>query len=169
MLPGTGVRAVRSVVAGALALLAVGARAADLPNPALTPGAIVDGITIETICATKWGRDSRHVTPAMKRRVFAAYGLTGNDDPSCIPDAHGRHFEIDHLISRELGGADDEANLWPQCYSGPWNAVMKDRVENRLHREVCAGNISLEQAWMEITTDWRVSYRRYFGVPGDRE
>jgi len=79
-----------------------------LPNHFVTPGVTVSGITLRKICRTKWGKDARHVTTAMKRQVFANYGLTGNKDPACIRDAHGRRCEIDHLISRELGGADDE-------------------------------------------------------------
>jgi hypothetical protein len=69
----------------------------------------------------------------MKGQVFENCGYTGNDDPRCVP-AGNRHCEIDHLISRELGGADEVANLWPQSYGGqPWNAVLKDKLENRLH------------------------------------
>jgi len=99
----------------------------------------------------------------MKREVFARYRLTGNDDKLCRLDRHGRRFEIDHSCPRELGCADAIKNLWPQCYSGRWNAVMKDRVENRLHKEVCAGRISLEDAQRDIAKDWRVIHRRYFG------
>jgi hypothetical protein len=52
-------------------------------------------------------------------------------------------FEIDHVIPRELGGADSVLNLWPQ----PWpDAHKKDREENRLHRAVCAGTVTLEDA-----------------------
>lgn len=98
-----------------------------LPNHLVTPGRAVDGITLHKICHTKWGKDARHVTAAMKRQVFANYGLTGNTDPACIRDAHGQRCEVDHLISRELGGADDVRNLWPQPYgSQPWNAVHRD-------------------------------------------
>jgi hypothetical protein len=136
-----------------------------LPDHELTPGVTVK-LTVKQICAKKWGKDARAVTAAMKRQVFESYGLSGNDDESCTPDQHGRHCEVDHLISRELGGADDVKNLWPQPYgSQPWNAVRKDRVENRLHKEVCAGNITLEQAQKEIAEDYRVPYRRYFGEP----
>jgi hypothetical protein len=46
----------------------------------------------------------------MKRKVFKAYGLTGNGDGACVPDGHGRRCEVDHLISRELGGADEIGN-----------------------------------------------------------
>lgn len=130
-----------------------------LPNPTLTPG-VSTPITQEKLCTTQWGKDARHVTPGMKRAVFKAYGLKGNDDPKCP-------CEIDHLISRELGGADVTKNLWPQPYKqvGLWNATTKDRVENRLHQEVCKGNIPLEQAQKEISTDYRIPYVRYFGTP----
>lgn len=158
----------RSLIAAALALACSLAQAADLtlPDPALTPGVARTDITQENICATKWGKDARHVTAAMKREVFARYGLKGNADPACKRDNHGRRCEIDHCISRELGGADLPANLWPQPYGGkPWNATRKDRVENRLHVEVCAGNITLDQAQKEICEDYRVPYIRYFGEP----
>lgn len=118
-------------------------------------------LTTKKVCATKWGKDHRAVTAAMKRQVFENYGLSGNHDPSCKTDAHGRHFEIDHLISRELAGADDVKNLWPQCYSGTWNAVMKDRLENRLHKLVCDGTMQLEQAQDAISSNWIEAYKRY--------
>src|SRR5436309_2389229 len=124
-----------------------------LPNHQLTPGVARTDLTLKKICTTKWGKDARHVSDAMKRQVFAGYGLTGNKDPACIRDASGRRCEIDHLISRELGGADDVRNLWPQPYgSQPWNAVRKDCVETLLHRLVCAKHptISVNQAQYAI-------------------
>ncbi len=133
----------------------------DLPDPALTPGAVT-ALTAERVCGIKWGKDARKVTAAMRRMVFESYGLRGNHDPSCKGK---RGFEVDHLVSRELGGADDLLNLWPQCYSGRWNARVKDRLENRLHREVCAGMITLEDAQNAIRDDWRIPYRNYFGEP----
>jgi hypothetical protein len=51
------------------------------------------------------------------------------------------------------------ANLWPQCspgYAG-WQGGGfrdKDRFENYLHRQVCAGNLSLAEAQFQIGTDW---------------
>jgi hypothetical protein len=138
-----------------LLLLVVPARGGDLPDPNLTPGLIRSGLSLQQICTNKWGQDARHVTDAMKRQIFLSYGLSGNDDRHCVPDAHGRRCEIDHLISRELGGADDVKNLWPQPYGTHlWNAVLKDRVENRLHKEVCAHRITLKKAQQEIATDW---------------
>ena len=139
-----------------LLLLTGSAWAGDVPDPRITPGVVRSSLTKATICKTRWGKDARHVTEAMKRLVFKSYGMTGNDDPACP-------CEIDHLLSRELGGADDIKNLWPQSYGGKWNAHLKDKLENRLHRETCAGNITLKQAQGALVNDWRVAYRKYYG------
>lgn len=130
----------------------------------LTPGLTRD-LTVDEICNTKWGKDRRHVTKKMVVQVLKNYHTTRNDDSWCHKDSHGRRYEIDHLISRELGGADDVANLWPQCYSGKWNAIMKDRYENLLHKLVCAYKIDLSEAQTEISKDWRKGYIKYFGEP----
>ena len=54
-----------------------------LPNHMLTPGVARTDLTLKKICTTKWGKDARHVTAAMKRQAFAAYGLSGNKDRDC--------------------------------------------------------------------------------------
>jgi len=125
---------VRAVILALLAILIVGP---FTPDPALTPG-VVRPLTREAVCATRWGADRRHVTDAMRRRVFAAYR---------IPYAKHALYELDHLVPRELGGADDERNLWPE----PWSdAHVKDRRENALHVAVCRGDLRLETAQAEI-------------------
>ena len=58
----------------------------------------------------------------------------------------------------ELGGADDVRNLWAEPYTPTPGAHEKDRVENYLREQVCAGNISLPDAQREITTDWFAVY-----------
>lgn len=103
----------------------------QLLNHMITPG-VTRGLTRDQICTIKWGTDHRHVTAAMHHQVLANYGLT---DAKCC--------EIDHLIPRELGGADDVKNLWPQ----PWpDAHKKDQEEDRLHKAVCAGTVTLVDA-----------------------
>lgn len=137
----------------------------DIPNLHITPGSVRAGLSQSKICTIKWGKDQRHVTEAMKQQVFALYGYSGNDDPRCVP-AGKRHCEIDHLISRELGGADEVINLWPQAYgTSPWNAVLKDKLENRLHKEMCAGTIPLKKARDMLVNDWREAYKKYYGSP----
>lgn len=120
-------------------------------NVALTPG-VARQLTKAQVCATVWGKDARHVTLAMKKSVFAAYGIAWSD--------HAK-YEVDHLISRELGGADDVKNLWPEPWAGSMNAHDKDRTENATHRAVCRGDISLEDAQRQIAKDWTVLYRRF--------
>ena len=151
------------IILGALFLNSVWA--ADIPDLTKTPGAVRSGLTKSKICSIKWGRDERHVTAAMKKQVFALYGYTGYHDPQCVPKGK-RTCEIDHLISRELGGADVIKNLWPQAYgTTPWNATLKDKLENRLHKEVCAGHITLKAAREMIVDDWRKAYVKYYRQP----
>jgi hypothetical protein len=155
-------RIFQTALASTLALLVtLPARGASLPNPRLTPGLADNRATVAKVCGTRWGKSRRHVTAAMRRQVFAAYGMTGNRDTQCQP----KGCELDHLISRELGGADDVRNLWPEPKSGAWNAQMKDRLENRLMREVCHGGLSLEDAQRAISTDWTAAYLSLFRKP----
>lgn len=161
-----GAAAVAIIIAAGIVI--ADARDLTLPDPALTPG-VTTAMSVEDICAKKWGKDRRNVTSAMKRQVFESYGLKGNVAVEwCRKDKHGRVFEIDHSCSRENGGADAIGNLWAQCYSGEWNAVMKDRLENALHRSLCAGEMTLGDVQAELClngADWRESYKKHFGEP----
>lgn len=121
------------------------------PDTSLTPGVWRRDIT--DVCVIHWGLDRRHVTDAMRHQVFSRYGL---------PWGRHKEFELDHLIARELGGADDILNLWPQSWTGPYNAHMKDRLENQLHREVCSGLLLLSRAQQEIASDWIKAYKKRF-------
>ena len=89
-----------------LILLPLSTMADELPNLELTPGVSRTDLTKQEICSTHWGLDKRYVTATMKREVKQEYQFKKSDCPS------GR-VVIDHLISRELGGADDVKNLWP--------------------------------------------------------
>lgn len=137
----------------------------DIPDLNKTPGAVRSGLTKAKICSIKCGRDERHVTAKMKKQVFAIYSYSGYDDPRCIPKGK-RTCEIDHLVSRELGGADVIKNLWPEAYGTThWNATLKDKLENRLHKEMCAGKITLKAAREILINDWRKAYVKYYGEP----
>lgn len=130
---------------------------AALPDHAKTPG-VTRPLSRHAICTTKWGKDARAVTEAMKRQVAEAYGLPRT---AVVGYGRGPCCEFDHLISRELGGADDVRNLWPQ----PWaEAKQKDRLENKLHALVCSGALPLAQAQHEIATNWQTAYHRYLGT-----
>jgi hypothetical protein len=62
-----------------------------------------------------------------------------------------------------LGGSNALKNLWPQSFqTQPWNAHVKDHLENELHRLVYAGQLDLGTAQRDIATDWIAAYRKYF-------
>jgi hypothetical protein len=135
-------------------------------DPILTPGATNPAITQEniatTICrpggytngADASGSKVRNTTPAVKRAVYEEYHIDKAGE--------GAPYEVDHLISLELGGADEKANLWPQSYvTLVWNAHVKDHLENRLHKLVCNGTITLLEAQTAIRTDWTAAYTKY--------
>ncbi len=67
---------------------------------------------------------------------------------------------MDHLVSLELGGSNDIANLWPEAANPTPGFHQKDQVENYLHDQVCSGAISLSEAQVEIATDWLSVYQR---------
>ena len=129
----------------------IGTRA-ERPDPRRTPGAILP-VTAADVCAPGYTRRVRHVPLSEKGQAFAAYGV--------VPRP-GERFEIDHLVPLEIGGANSLLNLWPQPFAGQWTAADKDRLENRLHRQVCAGQEPLAQAQQEIASDWIAAYRRTF-------
>lgn len=127
-----------------------------LSGPAIRPKAITPGLTrplsLHTVCTTRWGRDRRHVTQAMKKQVFASYGIAWEKRSL---------YEVDHLVPRSLAGADDVRNLWPQAYAGTSGARVKDHLEVVLGRKVCAGEMTLEFAQMAIVSDWLAAFRLY--------
>jgi hypothetical protein len=74
-----------------------------------------------------------------------------------------RH-EIDHVIPLALGGADSDADLWPQprrSIEPEWNAERKDRLEWRVADMVCNGQLDLAVAQEGIRDDWVDAYQTY--------
>ena len=123
---------------------------AVIPDPTLTPGA-VRTTDVGEIC-NHGTRQFRHPHDAMT--IMAEYGL---------PPETRANYEIDHLIPLELGGADDDANLWPEPLSSGdgWSAGRKDELEDRLHFLVCSGQMDLREAQLAIAEDWTDAWKRY--------
>ena len=74
----------------------------------------------------------------MKFDVEIEYGLA--------PRGYGSTLEIDHIVSLELGGSNDIANLYPEEATLPADAPgfhVKDKLENKLHDLVCDGTMTL--------------------------
>lgn len=122
-----------------------------LPDSACTPGAKFSGATKGQVCIPGYGQLVRNVPQAIRDQVFKEYGI----DPS-----QSSHYEVDHLVSIELGGSNDVANLWPEPADPTPGFHEKDKVENALHKEVCDGKISLEQAQQEISNNWLAVYSK---------
>jgi hypothetical protein len=125
-----------------------------LPNPFLTPGDVLIDSTKDKICTPNYTKQIRNVPAEEKKKVFEEYSIDPTSDK----------FEVDHLISLELGGSNDIKNLWPQSYTTkPWNAHVKDRLENKLHRMICANKIEMTDAQKEISINWIEAYKKYIG------
>lgn len=123
-----------------------------LPDTQVTPGAVRTQST-EELCNPKFRTSKyRHTSLKLKKQVCALYGVK-NRCPS-------RDYEIDHLVSLELGGQDSLQNLWPQPIA---QAREKDQLEDRLKVLVCHGEISLSNAQEYLEDNWASSYRVVFG------
>jgi hypothetical protein len=125
--------------------------AAALPIHALTPGAIA-GVDRESLCAGRLPVRSP-IAPSVRQVVLRQYRMEG------VPEWE---YELDYLITPELGGTADPANLWPERYaSGPWNARVKDDLERLLPQLVCQGSLDLATAQQAIADNWIAAYKKY--------
>jgi hypothetical protein len=136
------------------AVLAHGRRGGDLsvPKNDLTPGE-TRNVSVDDVCAAAPENSGRSVPVSLRQQVFREYG---------IKDQRPNAYEVDYLITPELGGSGSIRNLWPQPYSSVWNAHVKDELEERLHGLVCAGQVDLATAQREISKDWISAYKKYF-------
>jgi len=123
-----------------------------LPDRACSPGAIYNQLTKNVICGPAFRTSFYANTPEAQRfAVQQEYG---------IPAVHyGRLIEVDHIVSIELGGSNDIANLFPESEKPRPGYHEKDRVENYLHDQVCRGAMTLAAAQRAIATDWVQVYR----------
>lgn len=96
---------------------------------------------LEVICKQPTGKRRCNFDAAFRRKFDEAYNLAG--DP----------FELDHVVSLELGGSNAFENLQPQDEK---DSRAKDKVENKLHRLVCSGKMKLEAARQVLVSGgWR--------------
>jgi hypothetical protein len=123
-----------------------------LPDPTCTPGVVSTAVTQSnidsTICHSGYTatiRPPESETEAFKKKIMVAY-----QEPGSLGD-----YELDHLVSLELGGSNDAGNLWPEYNDHPAGAInSKDLVENALNKAVCSGRVTLAAAQTAIATDW---------------
>ncbi|GAC1393326.1 MAG: hypothetical protein NVSMB38_20870 [Ktedonobacteraceae bacterium] len=122
-----------------------------LPDSACTPGAILSTGTKDAICVSGYARTVRNVPESVKIQAYDEYGISHHT---------AGEYEVDHLVSLELGGSNAISNLWPELASPTPGFHEKDKVENYLHDQVCKGAISLQQAQAEIATNWLGVYNQ---------
>jgi hypothetical protein len=142
-------RAYMLLLAGCSALW--GQARQSMPDPRLTPGHAM-AASKEQVCTPGWAGAHRDVSIAIKKFVYRVYRVQYSPG----------WYEVDHLISLQLGGSNDVDNLWPEPYDDEWGAYVKDALETRAHRLVCTGKISLADAQHRIATDWISFYRDVF-------
>ncbi|HVC34352.1 MAG TPA: HNH endonuclease signature motif containing protein [Chloroflexota bacterium] len=122
-----------------------------LADSACTPGAIIATATKAQICQPGYAKNVRDVPTSEKDQVYAEYSIKSHK---------AGQYEVDHLISLELGGSNDIANLWPEAADPKPGFHEKDKVENYLHDQVCSGAVSLSQVQVEIATNWFDVYQK---------
>ena len=125
-----------------------------LPDPAKTPGDVLTSDP-NVICKAGYSKTVRNVPQQVKEQVYRNYGIYSRQSGE---------YEIDHLISLELGGSNSIRNLWPQSYqTQPLNAHIKDQIENKLHELACGGKITFSEAQQAIAHNWQEAYVKYIG------
>ena len=99
-------------------------------------------MTAGQVCTPGYSKSVCNVPQSEKNTVYLEYGTRRHSPGS---------YEVDHLISLELGGSNSIKNLWPEKQPG---ARSKDKLENSLHRDVCDETISLRTAQRRIVHWW---------------
>lgn len=117
-----------------------------LPDSSCTPGDVFPSVTTDQICKAGYAGSVRNVPQSEKDQVYAEYGIVQHP-----PGA----YEIDHLVSLELGGSNDIRNLWPEAALPKPGFHEKDSVENFLHVQVCSGKMTLQDAQTGIAKNWK--------------
>lgn len=136
------------------------ARANDLPDIRITPGATNPDVSQEniqqTVCVkgfTKTIRPPAYYTNRLKKKQIREYGYNDTDP---------RDYEEDHLVALSIGGApQDPRNLWPQPRNSQWGADKKDQLEFVLYKMVCANEIKLIDAQRAMATNWITAWGKY--------
>ena len=134
----------------------IGCHRGVLPDRRCSPGAYDPAVrqanVQSTICVSGYTATVRNVPASEKSAVYREYGIARHAPYS---------YEVDHIVSLELGGSNNIANLYPEAYANPSGARVKDRLENAMHAAVCAGTLMLKTAQREIATNWLATYRHF--------
>ncbi|MEQ1869365.1 MAG: hypothetical protein ABL961_05020 [Vicinamibacterales bacterium] len=123
-----------------------------LPIRSLTPGATLPLAVAELCRSIPW--EPSPIPATVRAEVLRGYGMEH------VP---AQEYELDYLVTPDLGGAPEARNLWPERYgSRIWNAKVKDELETLLTQLVCQGELDLVTAQRDIADDWIAAYKKYF-------
>jgi hypothetical protein len=115
-----------------------------------SPGKALDGVTKEEVCKNGYSKAVRNVPESLKEKVYQEYSITSHKKGE---------YEVDHIVSLELGGSNEIDNLYPQPAEPRPGFHEKDVVEDYLHKKVCSGKLSLEDAQKIIANHWVTVYQ----------
>ena len=121
------------------------------PIAYLTPGA-TRSVAVADLCVRRTA-PPRAIPIHVRQAVLREYRLE---------DLPAHEYELDYLITPELGGSDDRRNLWPERYTERWNARVNDELEQLLPSLVCAGTLPCATAQPDMAADWIAAYKKYF-------
>jgi hypothetical protein len=111
---------------------------------------------LHTLCMPGWTKTIRPpttVTNKWKVQVMNAYGMRN----VALKDVEGDHIGplvLDGDDGSTLGPTGLPLNYYPELWDGPTGAHVKDQEEDLLHRQVCSGALTLQQAQDKIIRDW---------------
>ena len=128
------------------------------PDPRCSPGALYSKLTKAVLCSSGFRTSS---DPQRARVREVRRGTRVWDGPRALRGT----LEIDHIVSLEIGGSNDIANLFPEKAKPSPGYPVKDKLENRLHAMVCANQMTLRTAQQQIAANWQALYKKVFGVP----
>jgi hypothetical protein len=125
-----------------------------LPDHSCSPGRVLT-TDLARICTPGYSGSVRNVSERTKAAVFREYGIRSHSPGQ---------YEVDHIISLELGGSNSIRNLYPEAAAGAWGFHKKDALENHLHALVCAHKAGLRTAQKAIASNWVKAYKRYMPI-----
>ena len=129
------------LIAGLLLIAPAALADPAMPDPALTPGAVAT-TDPAVICAPGYAR--AHRTWRGRQNTMREYDIAPSE---------WRDYTDDDRVPVCLGGDNaSPKNHWAQPFD---EALVKDRLEDEMCREVCAGEISLPAAQAIFLGDWR--------------